>query len=83
MSEREQIDRALTNVLSNAMNYPDPAAVLGKDTAPLRRKVVDAVMPLLAAAWDDGYKCGGADERHDWNGWEDPFENPYRIEDSL
>lgn len=39
------------------------------------------IAPLLAEAWDDGYKCGGMDECHDWNGWEDPFENPYRIED--
>ena len=33
---------------------------------------------VKAEAWDDGYECGGMDERHDWNGWEDPFENPYR-----
>src|SRR5690625_3159172 len=35
---REQIESALTNVLSNAMNHPDPVAVLGKDTAPLRAR---------------------------------------------
>lgn len=75
MNAREQVDRALTNVLSNAMNYPDPSAMLGKDTAPLRRKVVDAVMPLLAEAWDEGYPVGN---RH--NGRRD--ENPYRSGDA-
>lgn len=47
MPNREVIDRALVNVISNAMNYPDPRAVMGKDTGPLRKKAVDAVMKAL------------------------------------
>lgn len=45
---REDLHGALVGVLSNSNNYPDPIAMLGKDTAPLREKVVDAVMDLLA-----------------------------------
>ena len=41
------IDRALINVTSNAMNYPTPSQMLGKDTGPLRRKCVDAVCELF------------------------------------
>lgn len=44
---RDDIDRALINVTSNAMNYPTPSQMLGKDTGPLRRKCVDAVCDLL------------------------------------
>ena len=41
------IDRALINVTSNAMNYPNPSQMLGKDSGPLRRKCVDAVCALF------------------------------------
>lgn len=44
---REDIDRALINVTSNAMNYPNPSQMLGKDSGPLRKKCVDAVCDLL------------------------------------
>ena len=44
---REDIDRALINVISNAMNYPTPSQMLGKDSGPLRRKCVDAVCELF------------------------------------
>ena len=44
---RADIDRALINVTSNAMNYPTPSQMLGKDTGPLRRKCVDAVCELF------------------------------------
>ena len=44
---RADIDRALINVTSNAMNYPDPTQIAGKDTAPLRSKCVDAICDLL------------------------------------
>ena len=44
---RADIDGALINVTSNAMNYPDPLQILGKDTAPLRSKCVDAICDLL------------------------------------
>lgn len=46
---RDELDRALVNVLSNAMNYPDPVAMIGKDSGPLRKKAVDAVLAL----WND------------------------------
>ncbi len=46
---RDELDSALVNVLSNAMNYPDPVAMLGKDSGSLRRKAVDAVLAL----WND------------------------------
>lgn len=44
---RADIDRALINVTSNAMNYPTPSQMLGKDSGPLRRKCVDAMCELL------------------------------------
>lgn len=44
---RADIDRALIDVTSNAMNYPTPSQMLGKDTGPLRRKCVDAMCDLL------------------------------------
>lgn len=44
---RDDIDRALINVTSNAMNYPTPSQMLGKDSGPLRRKCVDAVCSLF------------------------------------
>lgn len=44
---RADIDRALINVISNAMNYPEPLQMLGKDTGPLRKKCVDAVCDLF------------------------------------
>ena len=44
---RADIDRALINVTSNAMNYPDPIQMAGKDTGPLRSKCVDAICDLL------------------------------------
>ena len=44
---REQIDRAVGEVLSNASNHPDPVAVLGRSIALLRNKVTDAVLELL------------------------------------
>lgn len=44
---RDDIDRALINVTSNAMNYPTPSQMLGKDSGPLRRKCVDAMCDLL------------------------------------
>lgn len=44
---RDDIDRALINVTSNAMNYPTPSQMLGKDSGPLRKKCVDAVCDLL------------------------------------
>lgn len=44
---RADIDRALINVTSNAMNYPTPSQMLGKDTGPLRKKCVDAMCDLL------------------------------------
>src|SRR5690606_29421939 len=44
---REQIDRAVGEVLSNASNHPDPVAVLGRSIAPLRNKITDAVLELL------------------------------------
>lgn len=44
---RDDIDRALINVTSNAMNYPTPSQMLGKDSGPLRRKCVDAVCELF------------------------------------
>lgn len=44
---RDDIDRALINVTSNAMNYPTPSQMLGKDSGPLRRKCVDAVCDLF------------------------------------
>lgn len=47
MIKRDAVDRAVGAVLFNAMNHPDPVAVLGKDIGPLREKVVDAVMDLL------------------------------------
>ena len=47
---RADIDRALINVTSNAMNYPDPVQILGKDTGPLRSKCVDAICHLLGTA---------------------------------
>ena len=43
---RDDIDRALINVTSNAMNYPTPSQMLGKDSGPLRRKCVDAMCDL-------------------------------------
>src|SRR5690625_4104626 len=45
---REQIDSVVGAVLFNAMNHPDPAAVLGKDIGPMRTKITDAVLALLA-----------------------------------
>lgn len=47
---RADIDRALINVTSNAMNYPTPSQMLGKDAGPLRKKCVDAVWALLSGA---------------------------------
>lgn len=44
---RDDIDRALINVTSNAMNYPTPSQMLGKDSGPLRKKCVDAVCELF------------------------------------
>lgn len=44
---RDDIDRALINVTSNAMNYPTPSQMLGKDSGPLRRKCVDAMCELF------------------------------------
>lgn len=44
---RDDIDRALINVTSNAMNYPTPSQMLGKDSGPLRKKCVDAVCDLF------------------------------------
>jgi len=44
---REAIDLALGEVLWNSANHPSPVAVLGRDTAPLRNKCVDAVMRAL------------------------------------
>ena len=50
---RDDIDRALINVTSNAMNYPDPVQMAGKDTGPLRSKCVDAMCDLLGI--EDGH----------------------------
>lgn len=80
MNGRDQVDRALTSVLSNAMNYPDPTAMLGKDTAPLRRKVVDAAMPLLAEAWGRGYDAGEICAMDAMSPGHVCQKNPYRIE---
>jgi len=44
MNDRDELESVLVNVLSNAMNYPDPVVMLGKDTGPLREKVADAVL---------------------------------------
>lgn len=47
LPSRDDINRALINVISEATNHPDPRAVLGKDTSKLRAKCVDAVMRVL------------------------------------
>jgi len=45
---REQIEIAVGGVLFNASNHPDPVAILGKSIAPLRDKITDAILALLA-----------------------------------
>ena len=45
---REEVETAIGGVLFNASNHPDPVTVLGKDVGPLRDKVTDAVLALLA-----------------------------------
>lgn len=47
---RGRMDQAVGGVLWNATNHPNPPAVLGKDIGPMRAKVVDAVMDVLATA---------------------------------
>ena len=79
MSQRDQIAMALAEWAGWECGKADQR----KWRIAADRVMRAVVVPALADAWDDGYKCGGMDERHDWNGWEDPFENPYRIEDSL
>ncbi|WP_371053669.1 hypothetical protein [Rhodococcus gordoniae] len=59
MNDRDELESVLVNVLSNAMNYPDPVVMLGKDTGPLREKVVDAI---LAAGYRKPYTITTADE---------------------
>jgi len=52
MSEdlRGEVVGALTNVLSNAGNYPERAQsrLLGQDMGPLRTKVADVILPIIA-----------------------------------
>lgn len=45
---REQVETSVGAVLFDSTNHPDPVAVLGKSTEPLRDKVTDAVLTLLA-----------------------------------
>ena len=45
---RDQIEIAVSGVLFNASNHPDPGAILGKSIAPLRDKITDAVLALMA-----------------------------------
>jgi len=47
MIKRDAVDRAVGAVLFNAMNHPDPVAVIGRDTGRLRKKIVEAVLPLF------------------------------------
>lgn len=47
---REQIARAVGEVVSNAANHPVPHVVLGRDIEPLREKITDAVLALFNGA---------------------------------
>lgn len=66
---QEDVHRALVGVTSNAIYYPDPSVMLGRDTGLLRGKIVDAVINLYepalqaarAEAWDDGHHNGWLD----------------------
>ena len=44
---RDDIDRALGEVLFNANNYPNPSQMMGRDTGPLRKKCMDAVWEVV------------------------------------
>jgi len=46
----DELVGALTNVLSNASNFPEKAQpyLLGQDMEPLRTRVVDAILPIIA-----------------------------------
>ena len=44
---RDDIDTALGRVLFDAMNYPVPHAVLGRDVSDLREKCADAVWQVI------------------------------------
>ena len=48
---RDELVGALTNVLSNVSNYPErvQSRLLGTDTEPLRTKVIDAILPIIAS----------------------------------
>jgi len=76
-SERETLQGALTNVLSNASNYPEnvQSRLLGQDMGPLNAKVADAVLalgfrlPVSAGAepeWEYGTKYQIDDKHHEF-----------------
>lgn len=50
MTIREQLRRALTNVLSNATNYPEKVQtrILGQNMGPLTERVTDAALTVLS-----------------------------------
>lgn len=50
---REDVDRVVIGVTSNAMSYPNPVRMIGQDTSTLRKKIVDAVWTLLQEADSD------------------------------
>lgn len=47
MTSREDIGRAVSSVLFESTNHPDPIAVMGRDYRPLADKITDAVMQEL------------------------------------
>jgi len=44
---RDDIDKALGRVLFDAMNYPEPHQILGRDVSGLRKKCADAVWQVI------------------------------------
>ena len=85
-TDRDRLKGKLSNVLCNAMNYPEAVQtrILGQDLGPLLDKATDAILTEFLPGHDERVKAEGWDEgalymnERSWQRQRILDANPYR-----